>query len=88
MAGKVHDLKLVQPFFDDVRAGRKTFEVRRNDRRFELGDVLVLREYVAAERKYTGRTVSRRVVYVADLTRVGAEGLVGLGIEPIMTAVL
>lgn len=40
-----HDLKTIQPYFDDLASGRKTFEVRRNDRAFQAGDTVILREY-------------------------------------------
>lgn len=36
----VHKLKCIQPYFDDVRLGRKTFEVRKDDRNYQVGDRL------------------------------------------------
>jgi hypothetical protein len=40
--GARHTLKTNRGYFDAVAAGEKTFEVRRNDRGFQKGDVLVL----------------------------------------------
>lgn len=40
-----HELKTVQPFFDDVARGDKTCEVRKFDRDFKVGDTLILKEY-------------------------------------------
>lgn len=40
-----HDLKCWPEFFDAIADGRKTFEVRKNDRGFQAGDRLVLRKY-------------------------------------------
>lgn len=37
-----HILKTVEPYFSLVASGDKTFEVRRNDRAFQKGDVLTL----------------------------------------------
>ncbi len=37
-----HVLKTWPQYFDAVKRGDKTFEVRRNDRGFQKGDVLVL----------------------------------------------
>lgn len=39
-----HELKLNQRYFDAVKNGIKTFEVRRNDRDFRMGDTLKLFE--------------------------------------------
>lgn len=35
---KIHELKLLIHFCDDVAEGRKTFEIRENDRGFQAGD--------------------------------------------------
>lgn len=37
-----HELKLHEKYFDAVRNGIKTFEVRRFDRDFKVGDTLTL----------------------------------------------
>lgn len=42
---KVHELKLDDVYFNDVRDGIKTFEIRNNDREFLIGDLLVLSRY-------------------------------------------
>jgi hypothetical protein len=41
---KTHELKLKQPYFDAVLNGRKTFEVRYNDRDYQEGDIVIFRE--------------------------------------------
>lgn len=40
-----HQLKVIPPYFDEVASGRKTFEVRKNDRAYQRGDILELREW-------------------------------------------
>jgi len=40
----IHELKTVNPFFEDVWDLRKNFEVRKNDRDFQIGDKLKLLE--------------------------------------------
>lgn len=37
-----HVLKIREPYWNDIEAGEKTFEVRRYDRGFQKGDRLVL----------------------------------------------
>lgn len=39
-----HILKLNDRYFDAVSNGIKTFEIRRNDRDYKVGDTLVLRK--------------------------------------------
>ena len=42
---KTHELKLDTKYFDDVKSGKKDFEIRKNDRDFEVGDILELKKY-------------------------------------------
>lgn len=41
---KRHDLKLDSAFWEDVLSGRKPFEVRKNDRGFQKGDIVSFRK--------------------------------------------
>ena len=41
----IHNLKIYPTYFADVKSGIKTFEIRRNDRNYKIGDVLNLCEY-------------------------------------------
>jgi len=45
----VHELKTDSAVFQAVHEGKKTFEIRKNDRNFKVGDELWLKETV-----YTG----------------------------------
>lgn len=40
-----HTLKTLERYWDAVADGRKTFEVRKNDRAFQTGDILVLEKW-------------------------------------------
>ncbi len=59
-----HDLKTWPEFFADLMIGDKTFELRKNDRDFKLGDTLLLREWNPKTKEYTGRRALRRIVYM------------------------
>ncbi len=70
--GTTHELKTMTPYWQDVYDGKKTFEVRFNDRGFKVGDVLVLREIDKGI--HTKRALKARVKYVLegpDAIRVG-----------------
>lgn len=61
---KVHDVKLGTTFFDDVKTGRKTFELRKNDRGYKEGDTIVMHEY--KDGTTTGRTIEKKIVYMLE----------------------
>lgn len=49
-----HDLKCIEPFFSDVVAGRKPFEIRKNDRNFLLGDTFTLWQFDPVNYRLSG----------------------------------
>jgi uncharacterized protein YqfB (UPF0267 family) len=52
---KSHYLKCWPMYFDEVQAGRKTFEIRStSDRVFQAGDRLVLQAWNPASQMYLG----------------------------------
>lgn len=68
-----HDLKTWKEYFDEVLMGRKTFEVRKNDRNFQKGDIIILKEWDNEKKEYTGREISRVVSYVLRGGNFGIE---------------
>lgn len=65
---QTHHLKTNLEVFQHSWEGTKTFEVRYNDRNFQVGDLLVLRENVTEETgrhlKYTGRYINAKISYI------------------------
>lgn len=53
----VHELKTVEPHFSKLYRGDKTFELRKDDRGYKVGDYLVLRQYNAKKGHYCGPKV-------------------------------
>ena len=39
----IHNLKIMKEFADDVYSGNKTFEVRKDDRNFKVGNLICFR---------------------------------------------
>lgn len=61
---KTHDLKCWPIFFEDILSGKKKFEVRFNDRNFQPGHLVVLREFIPDKMVYTGRKYWAQIGYV------------------------
>lgn len=66
-----HHLKTLPEFFEALLDGRKTFEIRVNDRGFSVGDTLILQEWepsldIRTGGKYTGRALTRAVTYITN----------------------
>lgn len=59
-----HELKTWPVYFRRVCAGDKTFEVRKSDRDFQIGDFLTLKEYDPYKGEYTGKEVSAYITYI------------------------
>ncbi|PRS74382.1 RNA-binding protein [Bacillus sp. GBSW2] len=47
-----------------IKTGIKGFEIRKNDREFQVGDILRLREY--KDGQYTGRLVLGRITFITS----------------------
>lgn len=60
----VHNLKLNDRYFDAVANGIKTFEIRKNDRGFRVGDTLVLIRVDDDGIAIRSDTLKMKVVYI------------------------
>lgn len=58
----VHNLKILPMYFEEVRLGNKTFELRKNDRPYNVGDTLILKEFDG--NGYTKRELTREITYI------------------------
>ena len=57
--------KKTQPWsFQRILDGEKTFELRLADWQCRPGDILVLREWDAEKKEYTGRIIEKKITYV------------------------
>ncbi len=74
----VHALKTEPKHYAAQKAMIKPFEVRKNDRDFQVGDILALNEWENG--KYTGNAVLREITYILDDTEYCKEGFVILGV--------
>lgn len=73
----MHHLKIHPQFYENVLDGTKTFEIRENDRGFQPGDTVILKEwdpnvevthgYVDSRGDYTGRELVCRIGYLLPI---------------------
>ena len=84
---RIHRLKCAQPFLDDIASGEKTFELRYNDRAYQKGDILFLREDWPSDDYWLPvhwtPTVKLQVTYVLSGKPWLADSYVALGIKDI-----
>lgn len=91
---KIHVLKCWPDFFQAMLDGTKTFDARRNDRDFQVGDTLKQVEWTPADSihsalgEYSGRVLWFKVTYVLpgsdSNTKTGiGEGFCVMGIKRI-----
>ena len=77
----VHYLKIKPEYYKDIECGVKTFELRKNDRDFKVGDVLMLIK-LDNEGNETDQVMRAKVTYILkDCPEYGLqEGYAILGI--------
>lgn len=80
---KTHELKIDIKYFEDVKKGIKTFELRKNDRDFKVGDILILKEYyqgdidytegIYTSPHYTNREITKEIIYILEGGQYGLQ---------------
>ena len=88
---KLHKLKTVQPHFSNVKYynGKvenffKKFEIRKNDRDFSVGDILLLLEYNSCQQEYTGDGYFTEINYILSDSQYLQPGFIVLGLAPMV----
>lgn len=61
-----HALKTWPEYMEDLIRGVKNFELRKDDRQFKVGDILLLQEYRMGTKDpgYTGVEVKKVITYI------------------------
>ena len=61
----LHELKIDEPYFEQIISGAKNFEIRYNDRGYQKGDKVRLSE-TRSPGITTGRDVTKKISYVTN----------------------
>ena len=74
-----YEIKIVASYYEDVVSGKKSFELRKNDRGYKQGDSLKMLEF--KDGKHTGRTIDADIIYMLEDYTGLTEGYCILGIR-------
>ena len=81
-----HKLKIMSKYYEAILLGKKTFEVRKDDRPYSEGDTLLLQETVTSDGcGYTGREMTVDVTYILRDSDYVKDGYCIMGIKIIST---
>ena len=61
-----HQVKSWTWFFEAIRTGAKTHDLRLDDRGYKVGDVLRMCEYDPVKGVYTGRTLRAEITFITS----------------------
>ena len=64
-----HELKTISPYYEAVESGVKMFEIRKDDRNFNIGDTLELSHWDDSVGGYDGDWIAVTVTYILRDTR-------------------
>lgn len=77
-----HKLKTWPIYYKMIISGLKKFELRKNDRNFQVGDKLILQEYHPGLKSYTGNEIHVKVDYILHGPQFGLmEGFCAMSID-------
>lgn len=68
---KVHHIKVESKFWDRVKIGVKPWEVRLNDRDYQTGDQVVLREWSPIKKEFTEEYKLYNITYLLQGKQYG-----------------
>ena len=70
-----HILDIQNKYFNDIKIGIKTFEIRRNNRNYAVNDTLTLVNL------QTNETLIKKIIYVTDVSIYDLKHILILGIK-------
>jgi hypothetical protein len=69
---KTHSLKIWPEYYEEVKKEKMNFQLRKNDRDFQIGDNIILQEWNPDEKKYTRSTeLYRHIDYIFKGGKLG-----------------
>lgn len=75
---KYHGLKIWPCYFKSTWEGNKLFEIRKNDRNYGVGDILILMEYIKESKEYTGKIIIAQITYITAVNQIKDNVVLGI----------
>jgi len=66
MNSRFHRVKSWSHFYDAIASGKKTHDLRKDDRNYMVGDTLQLDRYDNINGRYTGESLTVQVTYITN----------------------
>lgn len=70
-----HILNIQDEYFNDIKTGIKTFEIRRNNRNYQVNDILTLVNLK------TNEVLIKTITYITDISIYNINDILILGIK-------
>lgn len=78
----LHEIKIWPKYFEAKLRGFKPWEIRKNDRNYQVGDYLAENEYDPVKKEYTGRKIVEEITYILDDCGYVPEGYIIMTTKP------
>lgn len=78
----VHELKIAPEYYCAVASGKKNFEIRKNDRNYQVGDIVQMKQWTEKGGYILGSlALERQITYITDYAQ--KRGYVVFGMKPV-----
>lgn len=77
----VHRVKLLTEYYPAAESNLKMFEIRKNDRDYQVGDRLTMERWCPSLDKSLGEYLERQIIYITDFMQ--KPGYVVLGLKEV-----
>lgn len=67
-----HEVKSWPDYFATLKSGARNFDLRRADRHYKVGDLMIISEFDDRLGKFTGEKLERKITFVLEGVGSGA----------------
>ena len=67
--------KIWPEYFEKIKSGHKSFELRLADWQCHVGDTLVLQEFDPKTKQFTGREIKKQITFILKTKDIETSGM-------------